>query len=324
MMQGERSIVPKVSIGMPVYNGERFLRETLDSLLGQTFEDFELIISDNGSTDGTQTMCREYAARDSRIRYHREEINRGAGWNYNRVVDLARGVYFKWAAHDDLCAPTYLERCVEVLDRDPAVILTYPDDIDIDEKGNRINRKRASHIPSRERGSSPDVAQRFRRLVLLDYDCEEVFGLVRLDILRRTKLILNYADSDRTLLGELGLYGPFYGIPDPLFYHRHHSGSSGQANPIKAGWHLRAAWFDPRLKGRVLFPQWRQLLEYVKAVFHAPLGMTVRMKCLFWLGVGYRKRLGELAQELVAGVGRKFSRAGSPRKGTTDAAEAHG
>lgn len=324
MMHGVVSQSPKVSLGMPVYNGERFLRETLDALLGQTYKDFELIISDNGSTDGTQAMCREYAARDPRIRYYREEVNRGAGWNYNRVVDLARGIYFKWAAHDDLCAPTYLERCVEVLDRDPSVILAYPDDIDIDEKGNRIDRKRASHIPSPERANSPDIAQRFRRLVLLDYDCEQVFGLIRLDVLRRTKLILNYTDSDRTLLGELGLYGPFYEVPEPLFYHRHHGGSSGQANPIQGGWDLRAAWFDPRLKGRVLFPQWRQLLEYLKAVFNAPLGTTIRMKCLFWLGVGYRKRLGELFRELLVGVGRKFLPARAPKKDTTHAAEAHG
>lgn len=314
---------PKVSLGMPVYNGERFMCETLDSLLSQTFRDFELIISDNGSTDRTQQICREYAERDPRIRYYREEVNRGAGWNYNRVVDLARGVYFKWAAHDDLCAPTYLERSVEVLDRHPEVVVVYPDDIDIDDRGEKIDRKRVSHIPSAQRASSPDPAQRFRRLVLLDYDCEQVFGLIRLDILRRTKLILSYTDSDRTLLGELGLYGRFFEIPEPLFYHRHHGGSSGRAHPIRGGWHLRAGWFDPRLQGRVLFPQWRQVAEYVKAVFNAPLSVPARMRCLFWLAVGYRRRIGPLTGELVAGLGRKVAgaRQGDDRRRT---AEAHG
>jgi glycosyltransferase involved in cell wall biosynthesis len=323
-MHGEGSPAPKVSLGMPVYNGERFLRETLDSLLVQTFKDFELIISDNGSKDGTQAICREYAARDSRIHYYREEINRGAGWNYNRVVEFARGHYFKWAAHDDLCAPTYLERCVDVLDREPGVVLVYPDDIDIDETGNRVNRKRHSHIPSNQRASSPDPAQRFRRLVPLDYDCEQVFGLIRLDVLRRTKLILNYTDSDRTLLAELGLYGRFYEIAEPLFYHRHHGGSSGRANPIRGGWHLRAGWFDPRLQGRALFPQWRQLLEYIKAIFHAPLGMLTKLKCLFWLAVGYRLRMGSLARELAVGVRQKISSMGRHRDDTTRTAEAHG
>jgi glycosyltransferase involved in cell wall biosynthesis len=309
---------------MPVYNGERFLRETLDSLLAQTYADFELIISDNGSTDGTQAICRDYAVRDRRICYYREEINRGAGWNYNRVVDLARGAYFKWAAHDDLCAPTYLERCVETLERNPAVVLVYPDDIDIDENGNRIDRKRHSHIPSRERANSPDVALRFRRLVLLDYDCEQVFGLIRLDVLRRTKLILNYTDSDRTLLGELGLYGSFYELPEPLFYHRHHSGSSGRAHPIKGGWHLRAGWFDPRLQGRVLYPQWRQLLEYIKAIFHAPIGPVVKVKCLFWLAIGYRRRAGSMIGELIAGVGQKLAGLGRRGHDMTHSAEVHG
>jgi glycosyltransferase involved in cell wall biosynthesis len=323
-MQGGGSTNPKVSLGMPVYNGEKYLRETLDSLLAQTFKDFELIISDNSSTDSTEAICREYAARDSRIRYYREVVNRGAGWNYNRVVELARGHYFKWAAHDDLCAPIYLERCVEALDQNPSIVLCYPDDIDIDEKGNRIDRKRISHIRSSERASSPNPAQRFRRLVTLDYDCEQVFGLIRLDILRRTALILSYTDSDRTLLGELGLYGPFLELPEPLFFHRHHEGSSGRANPIKGGWHLRAGWFDPRLKGRVLFPQWRQIWEYIKAIIRAPLNPVVMLKCMFWLGVGYRQRVGALAEELALGMRALF--AGTRRLGndTTRPAEVHG
>ena len=133
---------PHVTIGMPVYNGERFLVETLESLLAQTYRDFEIVISDNGSTDGTRRICEAFARKDPRILYHREEENRGAAWNYNRVVALARGRYFKWAAHDDLCMPTYLERCVDALDSDPAVVLAYPDDQDIDEDGNPIDRKR--------------------------------------------------------------------------------------------------------------------------------------------------------------------------------------
>src|SRR5512140_1730619 len=187
MMHREDSAVPRVSLGMPVYNGERYLRGTLDSLLKQTYKDFELIISDNGSTDATQQICREYASRDPRIRYRREEVNRGAGWNYNRLVDLARGIYFKWAAHDDLCAPTYLERCVAVLDSDPSVVIAYPDDQDIDEEGNTINRKRGTRLPNAQRAQFSSPSQRFRYLVLLDYDCEQVFGLIRIEILRRTK-----------------------------------------------------------------------------------------------------------------------------------------
>src|SRR3982751_485615 len=102
-------MTPKVSIGLPVYNGELHLALALDSILAQTYGDFEIVISDNGSTDGTESICRRYAAADPRIRYERNETNRGAAWNYNHVFELSRGEYFKWMAHDDLIEPNYLE-----------------------------------------------------------------------------------------------------------------------------------------------------------------------------------------------------------------------
>ncbi len=115
----------RLSIGLPVYNGERFLSAAIDSLLRQTFEDFELIISDNASTDATGAICRGYADQDRRIRYLPTKENIGSAPNFNRVIELASAPYFSWAAHDDVRAPQYLERCVEVLDRDPSVILAY-------------------------------------------------------------------------------------------------------------------------------------------------------------------------------------------------------
>src|SRR5690242_6344650 len=99
---------PKVSIGLPVYNGERFLAEAIDSVLAQTFTDFELIISDNASTDRTPEICKAYAEKDSRIRYYRNEENQGASWNFNRVFELSRGMCFQWLAHDDYIAPGFL------------------------------------------------------------------------------------------------------------------------------------------------------------------------------------------------------------------------
>ena len=112
---------PKVSLGLPVYNGETFLAETLDSLLAQTFDDFELVISDNASTDDSQQICERYAALDPRVRYVRQVENRGAAWNFGEVFRLARGEYFKWCAHDDVCLPEFLAECVKVLDETPSV-----------------------------------------------------------------------------------------------------------------------------------------------------------------------------------------------------------
>ena len=127
MTSAGKSVAPLVTIGLPVYNGGQFLATALDSLLGQTFTDFELIISDNASTDTTEEICREYARADARVRYRRSSENRGFTWNANRVVELAAGKFFRWAAHDDACLPTFLERCVETLrSESPSVVLAYP------------------------------------------------------------------------------------------------------------------------------------------------------------------------------------------------------
>src|SRR5947209_962278 len=114
---------PRVSIGLPVYNGAQYLREAVESILDQTFMDFELVISDNGSSDDTELICRQYAEKDQRIRYYRYETNRGPGWNSHHVFELSRGEYFKWLAHDDRCAPQFLEKCVGALDANRSAVL---------------------------------------------------------------------------------------------------------------------------------------------------------------------------------------------------------
>ncbi|UBF27329.1 glycosyltransferase [Kovacikia minuta CCNUW1] len=130
--------LPRVSVGLAVYNGENYIREAIDSILAQTFEDFELIISDNASTDKTQEICLEYAARDQRIRYDRADRNRGAAWNQNRVFELSTGTYYKLAAHDDVIAPDYLAKCVAVLDQNPAVVLCHSWTRSINEKSEIV------------------------------------------------------------------------------------------------------------------------------------------------------------------------------------------
>jgi glycosyltransferase involved in cell wall biosynthesis len=116
---------PTLTIGLPVYNGERYLTESLDALLAQTYQDFELVISDNASDDGTADICRAYAERDSRIRYLRQPVNIGAGPNHNVLVPMARGKYFKWASHDDLYDPQLLELCIEALESRPEFVLAH-------------------------------------------------------------------------------------------------------------------------------------------------------------------------------------------------------
>jgi glycosyltransferase involved in cell wall biosynthesis len=284
---------PRVSIGMPVYNGERFLKEALHSILAQTFEDFELIISDNASTDGTQKICQAYAAQDRRIRYYRNEQNLGAAWNYNRVFELSTGEYFKWVAYDDLYASEYLERCVEVLDHHPAVILCYPRTTIIDEHGKRIEdyfdglnlrsprpHQRYAHYHNRFRSGGK---------------CNAVLGVIRASILRMTPLIKNYVSSDKILLGELALLGEFYEIPEHLFFRRDHPQTSVRANPRSEG---RAAWFDPSNRREIQLPRWRWFFEYLSSIKRVRMSACEKIRCYMqmgrWVLWNWRRLRGEL------------------------------
>lgn len=113
---------PAVSIGLPVFNGAVYLRQALNSLLAQTFENFELIVGDNASSDETESICREYAARDSRIRYFRHSENIGAVKNYMFVFEQSRGMFFMWAAHDDLWDRDWIERLLEITSAETGVM----------------------------------------------------------------------------------------------------------------------------------------------------------------------------------------------------------
>jgi glycosyltransferase involved in cell wall biosynthesis len=267
---------PRVSIGLPVYDGENYLAETLDSILAQTYSDFELTISDNASTDRTEDICQVYAARDPRIRYYRNEQNLGAAWNYNRVFELSTGEYFKWAAHDDLCAPEYLEWCVEILDRQPDVVLCYAKTCIIDQRGEVVeNYFDGFNL------RSPKPHVRLRGFFRAPGLCNPVFGLIRANTLKRTPLIGNYRASDRVLLGELALHGQFYEIPEYLFLRRGHPQRSLAANVTDSD---IAAWYDPAMRGKILLPRWRRLLEYLRATKRAPLRWSERVRCYMQIG----------------------------------------
>ena len=282
---------PQVTIGLPVYNGEEFLAEAIESVLEQTFTDLELIISDNGSTDATEEICSRYAEQDSRVRYYRSEQNRGASWNYNRTVELARGQYFRWLAHDDKLAPTLVEKSVAVLETSPEVVLCFTWTQDIDSNGRDIIVKRSTR-----KFDAKKASVRFGSMSQITrvHNCEEVFGLIRTDVLRMTKLIDNYTDSDRTLLAQLSLYGPFYEVNEPLFLHRIHETSSVVvfSDPVS-----RMAWFDPTQGTRLTLPKWRQLTELSRVILSSPLSAGEKLDCFQELArwVGRRRRV--LAKE---------------------------
>ena len=209
-------MAPLVSVGIPVYNAQRYLREALDCLIAQDYEAIELIISDNASTDETSAICREYAARDPRIRYERAERNQGAVWNFNRVFSLARGGYFMWAAFDDLREPSYVRRGVEALEEQPNAVLCCTHVRLIDEAGRVTEpdpRMRLVHPIGETR------AVRLRALAGANF-WVDIYGLIRSNALARTRLAQPIWGFDLLLLLELCLRGDVIMVPEALLSYR--------------------------------------------------------------------------------------------------------
>jgi glycosyltransferase involved in cell wall biosynthesis len=312
-MEGE--IMAKVTIGLPVFNGAAFLRQAIDSILAQTYTDFELLLSDNCSTDATAVICQSYLWADPRIRYVRQPVNVGAARNYNRLVALSRAKYFKWAAHDDVLAPRFLEECVRGLEQDPGVVLAFARTQLIGEDGEPIparpkpNRRPLpdGDAPSRsdfvigklpgadyQQAVSPDPVARFRE-VLFTYDPTfPVFGVIRRSALERTRLIDSYFGSDRVLLAHLALLGRFARIDAPLIFNRTHAGQSSSLSRRE-----RARWITGRHHW-TLQPV-RQVVGCIIAIFEADLTARQQWQCFVvrWQRLFRRGRMRQIVHLLL-------------------------
>jgi glycosyltransferase involved in cell wall biosynthesis len=269
---------PLVSIGLPVYNGEAYLEGCLNAILGQTFEDFEVVISDNASTDNTGEICRRLMQNDKRIRYVRQSENLGAAQNYNIVFEMSCGKFFRWAAHDDLIMPSYLEKCVQVLEKDTNmdIVIAYPRAMHFDER-TKLSELYDVELPWGGVSASSRLAD-----CLVDAPatiltkCYPVFGLMRRDVLQTTRLIQPFNSSDKVLLVEMALRGNFQEIPEYLFHRRLHDGTSLN---VSASYEDVARWFDPKQGKRFPMPQTKLLLGYLRATWEAPLKLRSKWKC---------------------------------------------
>lgn len=293
---------PTVSVGLPVYNGERYVERAIRSILRQDYRDIELIVSDNGSTDGTKAVCRRLAASDPRLRYVCSDINRGAAWNFNHVVAVATGRYFKWASADDELAHNYISTCIQVLIEDASVVVAHPMTVDIDDEGSIVKV-----WASQPAADHPTAHERLGSLLRRNHQCFPVFGLMRRDVLMRTGLVGRYPESDDVLVAELALHGRIVEIPYPLFLHREHSGRSVVVNPSSRS---RVAWFDPSRAGSIVFPAWRLFYEYLHAIHRSPVHAPERLRCYLelrhWLRRNSVNMLRNLARAAVE-VGRRAS-----------------
>lgn len=287
---------PRVSVGLPVYNGAAYITQAIDSLLAQSFRDFELIICDNASTDATESICRGYAGRDDRVQYHRNPRNKGVGYNHTRAFELSRGEYFRWAGADDVVHERLLERCVAALEHDPSAVLAYPRTMLIDAEGKVIEQ-----YEDRLNLPWPDPVRRLRVMLETVRRCNAVYGLMRSEVLERTGIIGDFVGADVCLLAELTLHGTFHEVPEFLFSRRVHEASvAGRGNDLVRA--QRA--YRPDRRPGLRLPAWRHQFEHYRAIGRAPLGVTDKVRSYGFLTrymVARRRRLmkeatGALAQ----------------------------
>jgi glycosyltransferase involved in cell wall biosynthesis len=289
------SWTPAVSIGIPVYNGADFLGAAIESHLAQTFGDFELVISDNASTDGTEELCRGYAKQDPRVRYVRQAENIGANANYNEVARLATAPYFRWAADDDTLAPDYLEKVYGLLSKDDDAVLCHSFALHIDENGKPLRQaedglgfvdEKGTYVDAPDPSvasrpmSSPRPHVRFRDVLLRTKWCFEIFGLMRREVLMTTPLHQRFYGTDRVLLAEMALLGTWRVVEEPLWRRRSHFAASNNMSVWQ-----KAKWSNPDAKRRVLPPVTNMIRGYVDAVHRHHFPPVERARCYAAVGV---------------------------------------
>jgi glycosyltransferase involved in cell wall biosynthesis len=275
--------MPPVTVGLPVYNGARYLSAALDSLAAQTYPDLEILISDNCSTDETEEICRDFAARDERIRYIRRAENRGAAWNFNSVVTESTSPYFKWAAADDVLAPACVERCVDVLDdTDDRVVLVYPETKLIDEQGAVIGEWEDG-VDLRQAAAHDRLRSLVQNLVL----GHPMFGVARRHALEQTHLNGSFPSSDYVLLAEFALLGEIRQVGEPLFFRRVHAESSRNAN---ASPEELSEWFGGASATRR--EHTRLFAEHLRAIAASPIPARERTRCLVTFVNAWLRRHG--------------------------------
>jgi len=251
-----------VSIGLPVYNGERFIERAIQSMVDQTLNDWELIITDNGSEDRTEEIASRFAAADDRISYTRNATNLGASKNFEIAFEKANGKYFAWLAYDDWFDARYLEECVKVLDRDESAAMCFAEMGVVDDTGE-VFRTKSEPLGPGIRSNSPT-----RRLHALLWHLEDptapVFGLCRRHLLARTGLIRNANEPDRILMAELSMLGTIHQIPEVLFLHYGPAGHTDRDN-----W----SWLNPKNRGKPRLATFRIGYHQMRAVLGSDAGI---------------------------------------------------
>jgi len=265
---------PVVTVGVPAYNAEKYLVPALESLLNQTLTDFELVISDNASTDGTAAICQEFANADPRVSYIRQPKNLGGPRNWNFLAAHASAPYFKWAAANDVCAPTLIERGVAALEANPGAVLAHGDSALIDSEGEEIER----YADPLDAGAG-DAAYRFQRVLETLGLNNAQNGVIRRTGLARTHLEGIYSAGDVTFVAELALFGRFVKIPELLFYRR----VAADASTLGMSAADIGEFNNPGARRRRSQDTLAQSIDLVRRVWTSPLGYRDRLRLSTYL-----------------------------------------
>ena len=262
---------PPVSIGLPVYNGEKYLTQSIESVLNQDFTDFELLISDNASIDSTWDICRHYAERDKRIRLHKNERNIGAINNFNLVFQQTTSPYFMWHSHDDLLPPNYIGPCYRFLAENKDYVLCCSRTTFIDDTGNETYSSLYDYNVE-----SDDIIQRYSNCFQQSWHINlAVYGLIRRNILQELDLTRKVHGTDLIVLLQLSLMGKFHQLTEPTRYYRRRTYQSAKE---------AIEWYPKQLQGDnytvVLLPHLRMLSILFNIIAHADLARKIRLRLI--------------------------------------------
>lgn len=288
---------PILSIGLPTYNGAKWIRDAIDSALEQSFRDFELIICDNTSTDETEAICRDIAARDARVRYHRNSTNIGLYKNFDRTFELSSGKYFKWAADSDYCLDGFFEKCVAALEAREDVVLAYPQTYLLLRNMDGEETAMEYHDDFNIEDEQPSI--RFRKYLEREKINNIMHGIIRSSALRKTSLIRPMPGSDISMIAELSLLGKFLEIPDRLFVRRFDSETSGLLMTESIATE-RDAPRAPTIKERILLHSYR-FISVLKAQISRPEKLKVCLYLLRRVAALRHQILRRLARILIPG-----------------------
>jgi glycosyltransferase involved in cell wall biosynthesis len=282
---------PLVSIGMPVFNGERYLEAAIESNLKQSYENLELIVSDNASTDRSAEICRDLAASDRRMKFHRNHSNIGAAANYNRLFQLASGEFFRWSNADDLADADLIAQTLPILVSSAGAVIAFGRTGLIDANGRSIGEF-ADNLDLRQDRPSDRYATFYDRMSLTNI----IYGLMRASAMRRTRLMGsgNFPHADVHFMATMTLQGQFVEVPRVLFYRRMHS-EAMSANP--EGQLARTFWSGS--SARFVMPTWRFELAGIKAIVDASLPPPETARLLMFSARRLFWRRKELARDLL-------------------------